>query len=115
LGQLTPLYIPHSNFLVYPFVGALNEMPSFKPDPFEVEQVVEIPLDILSNPKTISSIVVGNGDLAFDAPCYLVQGHCIWGATAMILSEFMTVVQPLMSAISASLRSCSAHNAPEFP
>ncbi len=47
LGSLTDLHIPVSNFLVTPFVGWMAETPLFKPDPTEVQYVIEVPLQSL--------------------------------------------------------------------
>lgn len=94
LGALTDLYIPVSNFLVYPFVGYLPEQAQFVLQPTEVQSILETPLDLLQNPATtqLTNIQIPEGTLK-NVPYYNVFGHTVWGATAMILSEFLAVLK----------------------
>ncbi len=92
-GQLTPLHIPVSNFIVYPIIGACKDPPSFKAEPTEVERVIEIEIEELLNPKNCTSKEFKYGDLSFVAPIYSPNNLTIWGATAMILSEFIEIIR----------------------
>ena len=47
LGRLTPLYVPPTNFCIYPVVGFAAERPDFRPSPNEVAEVIEVPVDHL--------------------------------------------------------------------
>lgn len=91
LGPLTPLYIPPSNFLVDPFVGHLLAPVTWQPQPSEVAEILEIPLPYLlkANARTEREIVVGGGNRR--VPGFIWEDHFIWGATAMILEEFLAV------------------------
>lgn len=91
LSPLTPLYIPVSNFLVHPFVGFRHEKPKFILQTEEVEDVIEIPLNHFRSPTTLyhTDIPVHNGIILKNVPCYDLNGTVLWGATAMILSEFL--------------------------
>ncbi|MFO7827583.1 MAG: CoA pyrophosphatase [Bacteroidales bacterium] len=93
LGKLTPLHIPVSNFYVLPFVGFYDTTPEFKPDPTEVEKIIELKLSELIDPENCTLQEFHYGDLAFTAPIYKSKELVIWGATAMILSEFIEVVK----------------------
>ncbi len=92
IGQLTPLHIPVSNFMVYPIIGIYEETPEFKADPNEVKKVLEIKLIDLLNPKNCTTKSFNYGDISFSAPIYCPYNLTIWGATAMILSEFLEIV-----------------------
>lgn len=92
LGQLSQLYIPPSNFLVTPIIGYLEEIPVLKKQPYEVKEILEIPLDLLFDPSSIKNkiIYLANGNHS-ETPYYDAYGKVIWGATAMILSEFIKI------------------------
>jgi 8-oxo-dGTP pyrophosphatase MutT (NUDIX family) len=90
LGELTRLYIPPSNFLVFPIVATCPERPDFIPDPSEVQEIIEVELSGLKEPGIIQQReIVLSEDFSIMAPCYQVGGTVIWGATAMILSELL--------------------------
>lgn len=94
LGALSDLYIPVSNFLVFPFVGFLNESPQFVAQPSEVKSIIETPLALLQDPATLqyTNLSIKEGMLK-DVPFFNIFGHIVWGATAMILSEFLHLVE----------------------
>lgn len=94
LGQLTPLYTPPSNFYIYPFVGFTASRPVFKPDTKEVAELIEAPLNLLQNPAIRKEEIwhfqnYGERHIPF----FDILGHPVWGATAMILSEFVTLLE----------------------
>lgn len=95
LGSLTPLYIPVSNFMVYPFVGCLFDAPVFNPDPSEVQYVVEASLEALLDPINRGSETLFHHEMPIEAPYYRVGKEKIWGATAMILSELLQLATSL--------------------
>ncbi|MCB9419459.1 MAG: CoA pyrophosphatase [Ardenticatenaceae bacterium] len=91
LGELTPLYIPPSDFEVHPTVAwyANGQRPVFYPSDAEVAEVLEVPLSHLLQPETrIEELWNWRGsDVA--VPFFNVEGHKVWGATAMMLSELV--------------------------
>jgi len=90
IGRLSELYIPPSNFLVYPTVGVLREKTVFKKEEDEVEEIVEIPLSFFLDEKNQSKTnikVMGNATV--EVPAYVYNGYTIWGATAIMMSEFV--------------------------
>ena len=93
IGELTPLHIPISNFIVYPVVGIYNSTPKFKIDPTEVERIIEIKINDFKNPENCNSKEFKYGDLSFTAPIYNPNNITIWGATAMILCEFLDILR----------------------
>ena len=92
LGLLTELFIPPSNFYVQPVVGVLPYHPDFYPDPREVEAVVEVELATLLDETIVGNSQIEVRGMLVDAPFYQVQGHRVWGATAMMISELLTVL-----------------------
>ncbi len=92
LGSLTPLFVVPSNFEVHPFVGRYmrNKRPVFAPDTREVAAILEVPLQLLLDPATrVEEEMELRGGLRLRVPCFRVGRQRVWGATAMILSEFL--------------------------
>ncbi len=94
LGSLTELFIPASNFSVLPVVGYLEHQPLFLADPYEVVKIIETNILDLLNEATVKfkKIKLFN-NLEITTPYYDVQGQVVWGATAMMLSEFLKIIQ----------------------
>lgn len=95
LGQLTPLHIPVSNYLVTPYVGMTVKRPLFKPDPSEVQYVIEARVEDLMDPACCRSEQWELNGRDIKVPFYLVGNEIIWGATAMMLSEFLQLASRL--------------------
>jgi 8-oxo-dGTP pyrophosphatase MutT (NUDIX family) len=91
LGALTPLHIPVSNFLVFPFLAWLEKTPVFFPDRSEVQYLIEVPLKELLDPAIRESETIYHHGKTIEAPYYRVGKEKIWGATAMMLSEFLVL------------------------
>lgn len=96
IGRLSELFIPPSNYQVLPVVGYTRERPRFVADPVEVAAIIEVPLDELLSEKSIQQTYRTLADgVRMKIPCYGVDEHVVWGATAMILSEFLAIVRSL--------------------
>lgn len=95
LSALTPLYIPPSNFLVSPYVG-FTPPPVFVPDAFEVAEILPTSLFSLMDydNQCFGKIKLSNG-LHISSPYYDLHDRMVWGATAMILSEFAHCLQTM--------------------
>ena len=94
LGELTQLYIPVSNFLVKPVVGYAAERPNFRPSPVEVQEILEVPLKTLVNQRPRATTVRVAQGMQFEARAFLSKNQVIWGATAMMLNELLTMIRP---------------------
>lgn len=92
LGELTPLYIPPSNYCIYPVVAAAARRPEFEPSPHEVAEVLEVPVGHLLDPETIKREKWTLRGTESTVPFYFFQGHKIWGATAMVLAELLDLL-----------------------
>ncbi len=95
LGKLTPLYIPPTNYCIYPVVAQMKGLPHFKPSPDEVAEVLEIPLDSLFDPQTQKRERWTLHSKKVEVPFFSFKGHKIWGATAMVLAEFVEITKNL--------------------
>ncbi|MCL4863635.1 MAG: CoA pyrophosphatase, partial [Caldilineaceae bacterium] len=91
LGQLSPLYVYASNYLVHPTVAWAPARPEFKVDPYEVAMLLEVSLVELLDPGRRQREEWQLRDRVADVPFFLVQGQKIWGATAMMLSELLAL------------------------
>lgn len=86
--KLTKLYIPPSNFWVHPYVGLLNATPKLIKQESEVEKILEIDIDeFLDERNIISKKLSTSYAKDIDVPAFSLNGHIVWGATAMMLSE----------------------------
>lgn len=94
LGALTDLYIPVSNFLVSPYVGYIDHQPTFTRQESEVDGILEVPFDAFfaPNARQLMDKELANGLRLTKVPHWMVAGHQIWGATAMITSELVELV-----------------------
>jgi len=91
LGTLSKFYLEVSRFEVIPIVGWIDHKPSFKLNEAEVEKMILFPIRLFKSPFQKVRIKTVTGDL--DAPCVKYNDEIIWGATAMILSEFTDILE----------------------
>jgi len=94
VGPLTPLYIPPSNFHVYPFVGYVNQLPDFRLNQHEVSRLL-IPSvrELMEGSHSNSEIFISSTGVSVSAPCFLIGEDKIWGATAMMISELLVLLK----------------------
>lgn len=88
LGSLTSLYINVSDYEVHPYVGWVGYQPLFTVQPEEVARVIEMPLSALVDDRIKRQERWNLRGMELDVPFYHFDGETIWGATAILLSEF---------------------------
>jgi 8-oxo-dGTP pyrophosphatase MutT (NUDIX family) len=94
LGQLSDLYIPTSNFLVSPIVGFVESRPELIGDPHEVARILITDLSYILGPEIRKEKILDlEQGVQLNAPYFEIDGEVVWGATAMILSELIHVIQ----------------------
>lgn len=97
VGALTPLPIPVSGFLLHPIVGIADARPVFQRAEWEVARILEVPLSTLADPSIVKRETrsrVRNGvSIDVDIPYFDIGGEKVWGATAMVLAEFLAIVR----------------------
>ncbi len=94
LGKLTPLFIPISNFMVYPYVAFAKKELFFQPNHKEVEAILEVPVSKLLDESTITKESWEKKGKFYIRPFFNIEGQKVWGATAMIISEFRQLLIP---------------------
>jgi 8-oxo-dGTP pyrophosphatase MutT (NUDIX family) len=87
--DLTPVWIPVSNFRITPIVGLTNARPQFMPAPAEVAAVVEAPLNRLADPSLVRSELRELRGRMVHVPYFALDEHKVWGATALILAQLI--------------------------
>lgn len=94
LGRLSDIYVPPSNFLISVFVGYLNEKPLFKADEREVAEIIQVNVADFFSENVIQEkeFVVPSNNYSVVAPYYKVKNADIWGASAMVMTEFLDLL-----------------------
>tara|TARA_B100000965_G_scaffold10950_1_gene8474 strand:+ start:3508 stop:4146 length:639 start_codon:yes stop_codon:yes gene_type:complete len=90
LSPISKVYIPPSNFNVQPFIGIYKEFPIFNPCDTEVSKIITPKLDNVLKMEVINSNVFIR-EKKIMVPSYVIQKKVVWGATAMMISEFITL------------------------
>jgi len=96
IGSLSKFYIPPSNFNVQPFIGIYNKLPKFNPCINEVSLVINPLFDDLINLKVVQSEICVNNKL-IKVPSYVINNQIVWGATAMIINEFISLFNDVVN------------------
>lgn len=95
--QMTEVYIPPSNFYVQPFIGVTQETPKFIKQDEEVEDIVEVSLTHFLDENNVGNKLVATTYTAkIEVPAYELNGHIVWGATAMMLSEIKDILKAVL-------------------
>jgi 8-oxo-dGTP pyrophosphatase MutT (NUDIX family) len=102
LGALTPVDVHVSGFRLHPVVGVSAVSPALSPTDAEVARILDVPLDALLDPASITWSRMTRDGRVFDVPAFIVVDavrtsvetgrYQVWGATAMILAEFLTML-----------------------
>jgi 8-oxo-dGTP pyrophosphatase MutT (NUDIX family) len=92
LGALTPVDIPVSGFRLEPIVATMTARPRLHPSDHEVARILEVPVDALLTPDAIAWTKAVRDEREYDVPFLAFDDVEIWGATAMVLAEFLTLL-----------------------
>jgi len=92
LGRLTPLDIPVSGFRLHPILAATASTPHLRPSDGEVARILEVPLALFFDPSSrVSTNRIRDGQ-EIVVPAFRIADVDIWGATAMVLAEFLALL-----------------------
>jgi 8-oxo-dGTP pyrophosphatase MutT (NUDIX family) len=95
IGAMTDVYIPVSNFHVQPFLAWTDGVPQYKRQETEVKEIIEAPFSVLRNEanwKVKDMRISEQYDLK-NVPYFDIFGNAVWGATAMMLAEFLEILR----------------------
>jgi len=92
VGALTPIDIPVSSFRLHPIVGLSDERPPFAPADGEVARILDVAIDDLTAPGCVAMTTRERDGRSIEVPAFCVAGEEIWGATAMVLAEFLSLL-----------------------
>jgi len=96
IGELTPLYIPPSNFCVYPFVGFVDTRPDMNVTSEEVAAMFGVRAHELILPEKRRFFPSNVAGQERNIPFFDFNGYQIWGATAMMMAELAAVIDPTL-------------------
>lgn len=94
-GELRPIYIQPSNFLITPVVGFCAGLPALRVNHHEVSAVITVTLRELLDPRTVDVEQRTLRGHEVYVPFFTVGGHKVWGATALILSDLVARIRRL--------------------
>jgi 8-oxo-dGTP pyrophosphatase MutT (NUDIX family) len=92
MGELTSVDIPVSGFRLHPVVASIDRSPILRPSDREVARILEVPLAALLDPGVVEWRPMTRGLVSLIAPAFVIDEAVIWGATAMVLAEFLSML-----------------------
>ncbi len=92
VGRLTSLHVPVSNFVLHPVVGIARSHPHLAPEDAEVAQILEPRLTSLASHDEQGLERWQRPNSEPWVPFFHVGGLKVWGATAMVLAEFLAAL-----------------------
>lgn len=96
LGTLSDFFVVPSNFVITPVISTLDSVPTFMPDAYEVARILTGSIDELIKDDAIKqSEILAAGQYRMMAPHFVIEGEIVWGATAMMLNEFRTILRDI--------------------
>ena len=93
LGRLDDELTVASNFIVHPFVGEIPYPYNFEINKDEVERIISVPLDLFfekNSDRHLRSIEFET--FTYRGPAFMYNDITIWGATAIMMSKFVRLV-----------------------
>jgi 8-oxo-dGTP pyrophosphatase MutT (NUDIX family) len=92
MGHLTPIDIPVSGFRLHPVVAAAATRPRLARADIEVARIVEVPVAALFDPSHVRLRSMVRDGSTMDVPSFDLGDVVVWGATGMVLAEFLTLL-----------------------
>ena len=95
IREMSPIYIPPSNFYVRAFVSYTKKNPKFILQKTEAVELIEFPVTALLSLSEQPEMMVLPSSRGVQVPVINFNNYIIWGATSMILSEFSHLLKNL--------------------
>ena len=92
LGALTPLDIPVSGFRLHPVIAVRDARPTLVPSDAEVARILVVDVHELMDPARVRWTERVREGRRLSVPAFHVGSVEIWGATAMVLAEFLALL-----------------------
>lgn len=96
IGELTPLFVKVTGYMIHPFIGYINHKPKITAHPGEVKNVFTSSISELLNPRNMQTQLWKIRETPVDVPFFKLDKYKVWGATAMILSEFKHCIKEII-------------------
>lgn len=97
IGRLSDFFVIPSNFMVTPVVGYVTSSPVLIPDPVEVAYILHGDVEaILPDSAVYQKDILAARQFEMRAPHFLIENEIVWGATAMMLNEFRTILKEVL-------------------
>jgi 8-oxo-dGTP pyrophosphatase MutT (NUDIX family) len=96
LGELTPVFVSVSGFIIYPFIFYYLSEPEILIEQKEVKHIIRFPIYKLldSNIRCVKKMKITGQEM--DIPCFQILDETVWGATGMILNEFIEILRNVL-------------------
>ena len=100
VGWIHPVLTMVSGSLIMPILGSVAARPHLVASPAEVERVFDVALRDLADPDIFHEerwsipgrVIPGSADNSFAVWFFEVEGEMIWGATARMIHELLSIV-----------------------
>lgn len=96
IGSITSFYLQHTNNLIHPFIGYLDKKPKLTRNPNEVKEIITVGLNALASEDNLINERWDLKHNSFDVPYWDIHEVPLWGATAMIMSEFIELYKEFL-------------------
>jgi len=96
IGELSSLYIPVSQFLVYPYVFYCTNFPNTIINFNEIKALHVFPVIDFYKKGILTKSIINQNNCFYEVPCFVINNIIIWGATSMIWNECLTILKPLL-------------------
>ena len=96
ISKLTPLFVKVTGYMIHPFIGHIHQRPKIIPHPNEVSNVFTVNISELMDPDNRQTELWTIRETPVDVPFFKFGKYKVWGATAMILSEFKQCITDIV-------------------